>query len=194
MNKTAMYMTVDEAAEIWKVRPERVIYTCDCGGIGGAAKLSGQWIIPASIPRPVIKYTPPKRVESAVGNEKRTSKQQAIINAFKGDAIPFSVSEHIYGKTTYTVVSCYSKGAKRTMAEIKASWFLRCLERAGYIRLSASEHDELLKSVRDDEIRNQPSFSEYLIKIERALVKMEFSEEDIAMLLDKYAMVYKPLS
>jgi hypothetical protein len=29
MKETNEYMSVEEAAEVWKVRPERVIYTCE---------------------------------------------------------------------------------------------------------------------------------------------------------------------
>lgn len=96
--------------------------------------------------------------------------------------------------TTYIVTSCYSKTAKRTVVEMCMMYCLGCLEEDGRLQLSASERNELMKSVRDDEIANQPSFAEYLEKVRKALMKMEFSENDIAILLDKYAEAYKPLS
>ena len=79
MGKSAEYMTVKEAAEVWKVRAERVIYTCECGGIDGAAKLSGQWIIPAGIPEPIIMQIPSHSNELPAEQNKRTKKQQAFI-------------------------------------------------------------------------------------------------------------------
>ena len=194
MKEPTTYISVDEAARRWKVSPKRIIYTCESGGIEGAAKLSGQWIIPAALPRPTIKQLPTPVQKQPGGNKKRTSKHQAFINVFEGDGIPFNVSEYKTDKCTYIVTSCYSKQTKRTAAEAVASWRLRCLEREGYLHTSASERGEIMRAIRDDEIRKQPSLPEYLEQIEKALIKMEFPEEDIAMLLVKYAEAYKPLT
>ena len=194
MKETKTYISVDEAAQKWKVSPERVVYTCECGGIEDAAKLSGQWIIPAALPRPTIKYLPTPVQKLPDENNNRTSKHQAFIDAFEGDTIPFNVTEHVTDKGTFIVTSCYSKHTKRTATEVFASWLLRCLDREGHLRLSASEHNALMKSIRDDEIRNQPNLTDYLKRIEKALIKMEFAEDDIAMLLEKYAEEYKPLT
>ena len=191
---TSEFMTVEEAAALWKVHPERITYTCENNGIEGAAKLSGQWIIPAGISRPVIKQIPrvPNK-ELSDENSTRTRAQQALIEAFEGHAIPFSVSEHRIGKTTYIVTSCYSKSAKRTMAEAIFSLALRELENQGRLRLSISESEKILKSIRKSEIEKQPSFSQYMKGIEESLKKMDFCEDDVAMLLEKYAEAYQPL-
>ena len=193
MDEIAEYMTVEEAAALWKVRPERLIYTCDCGEIKGAAKLLDQWIIPAGMSRPVIKQIPHPPNKVSDESEGRTRKQQALVDSFKDDAVPFSVTEHKIGKTTYIVTSCYSKKATRTLAESMYSLILRDLESEGLLKLSVSEQEEIMKKVRKDEIAKQPSFSEYIKNVETMLTKMEFSEKDISMLLDKYAQVYRPL-
>ena len=194
INTTSEYMTIEEAAALWKVRPERLIYTCDCGGVKGAAKLSNQWIIPAGIPRPVIKQIPHPPTKPSEENGERTRKQQALIDAFdKEDTVPFSVTEHRIGNTTYTVTSCYSKKATRTFAEIIFSMFLRDLEREGHLKLSVPRQQELIKEFRKNEVAKQPSFPEYVKSVENMLVKMEFSENDISMLLDKYVEAYRPL-
>lgn len=83
MEVPTMYMTVEEAAELWKVRPARIIYTCECGGIGAAAKLSGQWIVPADIPRPTIKHLPRPSIQSTDEDGKRSAKHRAFIDAFR---------------------------------------------------------------------------------------------------------------
>jgi hypothetical protein len=187
MKETAKYMTVEEAAEIWKVRPERIIYTCECGGIDGAAILSGQWIIPTEISKPVIKQMPISSDKLPDENNKRTNKQQALVNAFKDDAIPFSVSEHQIGKKTFIVTSCYQKNATQTLSEIMFSLISRDFG------LSVSEHNKILKQIRQEQIDNQLSYSEYMENVKAMLIQMEFCEEDMAMLLDKYAEAYQPL-
>ena len=70
---------------------------------------------------------------------------------------------------------------------------LRDLQSQGHIQLSVSKQEEILKEFRKTEIKKQPSFSEYIKGIREALIKMNFSEEDVAMLLDKYAESYSPL-
>jgi len=184
---TTEYMTVEEAAALWKVRPERVIYTCDCGEIKGAAKLSEQWIIPAGIPRPIIKQLPHPPSKPSDESKGRTRKQQALIDAFKDDAVPFSVMEHRIGNTTYIVTGCYSKKATRTLAETVFSMILRDTN------FSVSKQSEILKEFRKKEIEKQQSFSEYIKTIEKVLTNMGFSEKDISMLLDKYSEAYRPL-
>ena len=187
MGKSAEYMTVKEAAEMWKVREERIIYTCECGGIDGAAKLSGQWIIPVGISEPIIMQIPSHSNELTAEQNKRTKKQQAFIDAFKGDAIPFSVSEHQHGKTKMIVTCCASKNATQTASEIMFSLISR------EFGLSLSEHNKILEQIRQEQIEKQPSYSEYMESKKEMLIKMEFCEDDIAMLLDKYAEVYQPL-
>jgi len=187
MENLAEYMTIEEAAEMWKVRAEKIIYTCECGGIDGAAKLSGQWIIPVGIPEPIIMQIPSHSNEVPSEQNKRTKKQQAFIDAFRGDSIPFSVSEHQIGKKTFIVTSCYSKKATQTLSEIMFSLISRDFG------LSISEHNKILKQIRQEQIDKQLSYSEYMENVKMMLIQMEFCEDDIAMLLDKYAEVYQPL-
>jgi len=184
---TTEYMTIEEASTLWKVRPERLVYTCECGELKGAAKLSEQWIIPAGMPRPIIKQLPHPPSKPSDKSEERTRKQQALIDAFKDDAVPFSVMEHRIGNTTYIVTGCYSKKATRTLAETVFSMILRDID------FSVSKQSEILKEFRRHEIEKQPSFSEYIKTIEKMLTNMGFSEKDISMLLDKYSEAYCPL-
>ena len=91
------------------------------------------------------------------------------------------------------VTSCYSKNATQTLSEIMFSLVLRELEKQGHLRVSIAEKEKALKKIRKDEIEKQPSYSEYMECMKERLIKMEFCEDDIAMLLDKYAEVYQPL-
>jgi hypothetical protein len=148
---------------------------------------SDLWIIPAGISKPVIKQMPISSDKLPDENNNRTKKQQALIEAFKDDAIPFSVSEHQIGKKTFIVTSCYSKNATQTLSEIMFSIISR------NFGLSISEHNKILKQIRQEQIDKQLSYSEYMENAKAMLTQMEFCEDDIAMLLDKYAEAYQPL-
>ena len=183
-------MTVECAAALWKVNPERITYTCEQGGIENAAKLSGQWIIPVETLRPVIRQIPPSSTKTADGHNKRTESQQAFVDAFKrNDAVPMGVFEHRIGNTLYRVTTCYSKKAKRTAAEVVFSMILRDEE----LHLSVAEQEKLKQEFRKVEIEKQPSLSDFLSEIKESLIRTKFCEEDIKMLLDKYAEAYQPL-
>ena len=186
--KTSEYMTVDEAAKLWKVRPERVTYTCEHDGIKGAAKLSGEWIIPTGTPRPVIRQIPHPQKTSAT-QRNRTDMQQAIIESFKDGAIPFGVFKHRIGTTTFIVTTCFSKNAKKTAAEAIFSMILRDPE----VNIHCDEYIRIMKEFRQKEIERQPSYDEYLNHAQDYLVKMGFNEEDISLLMDKHAESYRPL-
>ena len=47
------YMTLKEAAEKWGVTPRRVNYYCAGGGIPGAVKIAGVWLIPKNAEKPI---------------------------------------------------------------------------------------------------------------------------------------------
>ncbi len=187
--KTTEYMTVEEAAELWKVRPERIEYTCEQGGISGAAKLSGQWIIPAGTVRPVIRQIPQPPKEQSNVQSGRTRLQQALVDGFKDGNVPLGVFERKIGNATYIVTTYSSKDAKQTISEKILSMMLRDLD----VNMSASDYSKTMKEFRQKEIEQQPSYSEYMENAKEYLTKMGFGEEDIAMLLDKYAEAYKPL-
>ena len=193
MDTTLEYMTVEEATSKWKVRTERIILTCEHGGIKGAAKLSNQWIIPKGIPRPTIKKIPPTPRKFFDGKGSRTHKQQAFIDTFRDDIVPLHVDEYRIGNTVFTVTSCSSKKQKRTAVGAVYSLALRGLEMQEGIHISVAEREELLNELRQKEIEKQISFSEYMDYLKAALIKMDFCDDDIAMLLEKYAEAYRPL-
>ena len=47
------YMTLKEVAEKWGVTPRRVNYYCAGGGISGAVKMAGVWLIPKTAEKPI---------------------------------------------------------------------------------------------------------------------------------------------
>ena len=47
------YMTLKEVAEKWGVTPRRVNYYCAGGGISGAVKMAGVWLIPKNAEKPI---------------------------------------------------------------------------------------------------------------------------------------------
>lgn len=183
------YMTIEEAAELRKVRSERIEYTCEKNGIEGAAKLCGKWIIPKDIVRPTISQLPRAKQSDTEARKNRTDVQQAFMDAFRDGAVPFGVRKHKIGKTTYIVTSCSSPNAKKTFSEIMLSMILRDLNS----NISVTEYNKIMKELRQKEIERQPSYSEYMKNIKAGLGKMGFGEEDVATLMDKYAEAYRPL-
>lgn len=47
------YMTLKEAAEKWGVTSRRVNYYCAGGGISGAVKMAGVWLLPKTAEKPL---------------------------------------------------------------------------------------------------------------------------------------------
>ena len=46
------YITVQQAAEKWKISPRQVQILCKNGRVPGAVKMSGIWIIPHEVEKP----------------------------------------------------------------------------------------------------------------------------------------------
>lgn len=185
-------MTIDEAATLWKVRPERIIYTCECGKIEGAARLSDQWIIPTGIKRPKIKRLPTTSESSEEARPQRTELQQMFIDAFTIDSVPTQIIQHKVGKKIINIVCRHSNDDQYTSSEIGYAIIFGEMERAG-IPISDVERNEIFRCARQYHIHQQPTLTEYLDSMKEGLIEMDFCDEDIAMMLDQYATHYHPI-
>ena len=192
MEQIQNFMTVDEAATLWKVRPERIIYTCECGEINGSARLSDQWIIPMGIERPKIKRLPIETDQSEKSDSKRTELQQMFIDAFEHDSLPTKIIQQKIGKKTFTIVCRHPNDAKYTYTEMGYNIILGEMERTG-INISSEEREEILRCARRYDINQRPTLTEYLEGMKENLIEAGFSDEDISMMLDKYAEHYHPI-
>lgn len=192
MEKSLEYMTAEEAAAIWRVSTDQVLHTCERGGIKGAAKLSGHWIIPVGTPCPNYEVVS-ACTEKAISKLKRTEKQQLFIDSFSENSIPFAILEHRIGKRTMTIVCRCSDRAKQTLSEAVYGMFLDDLDEKGVFKTSVAEREKILRTIRVGLVGEEPSLKEYMEKLKVALASMDFCEDDISMLLEKYAEHYRPL-
>lgn len=68
------YISVSEAAELWKLSKRRVIVLCNGGRIKGAQKAGATWIIPENAQKPADariksgKYIKPRQTEAEEGS------------------------------------------------------------------------------------------------------------------------------
>jgi len=193
MSNLIEYFTLEETAKLWKVTPERILYTLEHFGIDGAAKLGSTWIFPKDLPRPKIKMIPVEKSADLPLPNGRTKLQQCFIDSFNGDGIPMGVYERVIGNTTYRIVEKSAKGANRTLREVMLRRVYREIEEDPDILWSSHDTNAALKKLHKEEVEQQPSLEEYLEGKRKMLADMNFDEEDIKMLLGKYAEYYTPL-
>ena len=117
------YMSLKTAAIKWRSKPWYISKACDEGQVPGAAKVDGEWIIPADMERPPmhIQREKPKSTPIQHGSEYKDSIYRMTMHGFPD----FNVITKKIGKTTYEISGMFSPSATRTVTEYVVSLALR---------------------------------------------------------------------
>lgn len=172
------YMSLKTAAAKWHSKPWYIAEACDEGQVPGAAKVDGEWIIPADMERPPmhIHREEPKPNPIQHGSEYKDNIYRMTMRGFPD----FNVITKKYGNTTYVISGVFSPSATRTVAEHVVSLALHDMgsEVTPEVKKLAKEicEDSRTDIPRDDELRRY-----YLDKF----TEIGFNPEEITELMAK---------
>ena len=172
------YMSLKIAAAKWRSKPWYIAKAYDEGQVPGAAKVDGEWIIPADMERPPmhISREEPKPNPIQHGSEYKDSIYRMTMQGFPD----FNVITKKYGNTTYIISGMFSPSATRTVTEHMVSLALH--DMGGDVtpevkKLAKELCEESRKDIpRDDELRRY-----YLDKF----TEIGFTQEEITELMAK---------
>ncbi len=76
------YMTIPEAAVLWRAVPQRVRLDCETHQISGAVRFGRSWLIPENTPRPQAAYGFDR---NDTGKTDREAQYQARLRVNRGE-------------------------------------------------------------------------------------------------------------
>lgn len=184
-NTNITYITLFEASQKWEIHQSKIIKLCEDRKIKGAAKLSNKWIIPSETEKPIIETTT-TLVRPVVAKNK--VQETVLKHVEKGEN--FYTREIVIDNKTFIVSSIFPKQG-RTVEETSAKLVLRKLEEFENIKLTKKEKTDFLANARKNSDAANMTFEKYIEIYRNEFKRYGFSDEDIAVLLERKALDYE---
>lgn len=179
------YMSISDASKNWAIPKHRIVKLCEDCLIDGVAKLGDDWIIPTDAQKPeiIINTTLSRPVKATTAVQK-----VALDHIEKGEN--FHTREIEIDGRIFIVSSVFPKQGC-TPEEVFVSYLVSQLEKFDGLRLSASDHNDLMKEIRAISSANSNTLEKYIEHYRKLFKEYGFSDEDIEVLLERKSQDYE---
>lgn len=182
------YITLKQAAAKWKSKQWYLAKACDAGQILEAAKLNGEWIVPADLERPQM-YIPSEPRMEQPKLEHGSAYKDTIYRMTMSGFPDFNVRTHVINGKTYLVYSCFAANSGRTLGESLHGYAMHkaaedC-KREGVPYLDETSQREILSKIHEEEIQELPSGDELRSYYLKNFIAIGYSQAEINELMAK---------